>query len=163
MKGDGETHPVLSPDDEFADYGTWDLGNLDLTELKKPEMLKGEYAREALKQGFALEEKFGVNPYKFGLVGATDSHTGLTTAEEENFFSKSVSVEPSAERIAHPFIKSKLGEISGDMMVASGYQGVWATENTRKAIFRCDEAQGDLRHDRAENAGAFLRWLGFRG
>jgi len=135
IKGDGETHPILSPDDEFADYGTWDVGNLDITELKKPEMLKGEYAREALKQGLALEKKFGTNPYKFGMVGATDSHTSLPTAEEENFFGKSVSVEPSATRISHPFIKSKLGEIPGDLLVASGYQGVWASENTRKAIF----------------------------
>ena len=135
MKGDGEAHPYLSPNDEFADYGTWDKGNLDLTELKKPEMLQYEYAREALKNGLALEKKFGTNPYKFGMVGATDSHTGLTTAEEENFFSKSVSVEPSKTRIEHPFIESELGAIEGDMMVASGYQGVWATENTREAIF----------------------------
>ena len=135
IKGDGETHPFLSPNDEFADYENWDRGNLDLTELKKNEMLAGEYAREALKRGLMLEAKFGTNPYKFGMVGATDSHTALATAEEENFFGKSVSVEPSKERVAHPFIKSKLGEISGDLSVASGYQGVWATENTRAALF----------------------------
>jgi hypothetical protein len=135
IKGDGETHPVLSPNDEFADYGTWDVGNLDLTELKKDDMLQREYAREALKNGLKLEKKFGTNPYKFGLVGATDSHTGLSTAEEENFFGKSTSVEPSKTRVSHPFVKSKLGEISGDMLVASGYQGVWAKENTREAIF----------------------------
>ena len=135
IKGDGETHPSLSPDDEFADYGTWDVGNLDITELKKPEMLSGEYAREALKQGLALEKKFGTNPYKFGLIGATDAHTSLTTAEEDNFFGKSVSVEPSATRVEHPFVKSALGAIEGDMLLASGYQGVWATENTRAALF----------------------------
>jgi len=135
IKGDGETHPFLSPNDEFADYENWDVGNLDLTELKKDEMLAGEYAREALKRGLMLEAKLGTNPYKFGMVGATDSHTGLTTAEEENYFGKSVSVEPSKSRIGHPFIKSKLGEIKGYLPVASGYQGVWATENTRKAIF----------------------------
>ena len=135
MKGDGETHPALSPDDEFADYGTWDVGNLDISQLKTPEMLPGEYAREALKNGLLLEDKFGVNPYKFGMVGATDSHTGLATAEEENFFSKAVSVEPSPTRINHPFIRSKLGAIEGDMLVASGYQGVWARENTREALF----------------------------
>ena len=135
IKGDGEAHPALSPNDEYADYETWDVGNLDITELKKPEMLKGEYAREALKQGLALEEKLGTNPYKFGMVGATDSHTALATAEEDNYFGKSVSVEPSATRIEHPFVKSELGAIEGDMMVASGYQGVWATENTREAIF----------------------------
>ncbi|WOJ97145.1 DUF3604 domain-containing protein [Congregibacter brevis] len=135
IKGDGETHPSLSPDDEFADYGTWDVGNLDISELKKPEMLSGEYAREALKQGLALEKKFGTNPYKFGLIGATDSHTSLTTPEEDNFFGKSVSVEPSATRVEHPFVKSALGAIEGDMLLASGYQGVWATENTRAALF----------------------------
>ncbi len=135
IKGDGETHPALSPTDEFADYETWDTGNLDLTELKKPDMLQREYAREALKIGLALEKKLGTNPYKFGMVGATDSHTGLSTAEEDNFFGKSVSVEPSATRIAHPFIESKLGAIEGDTLAASGYQAVWAMENTREAIF----------------------------
>ena len=135
MKGDGEAHPFLSPNDEFADYETWDKGNLDLTELKKKEMLAGEYAREALKRGLMLESKLGTNPFEFGMVGATDSHTGLSTAEEENFFSKSVSVEPSKKRVNHPFIKSKLGAIEGYEPVASGYQGVWATENTREAVF----------------------------
>jgi hypothetical protein len=135
IKGDGETHPFLSPNDEFADYETLDKGNLDLTELKKPEMLRGEYAREALKKGLVLEKKLGTNPYKFGMVGATDSHTGLATAEEENFFGKSTSAEPSATRVSHPFVKSKLGAIEGYELAASGYQGVWASENTREAIF----------------------------
>ncbi|GAA6180148.1 DUF3604 domain-containing protein [Shimia sp. NS0008-38b] len=135
IKGDGEAHPYLSPNDEFADYENWDVGNLDLTEVKTEGMLGGEYAREALKRGLALEKQLGVNPYKFGLGGATDSHTALTTAEEENFFSKSVSVEPSPTRIEHPFIESALGRIDGHMLVASGYTAVWATENTRSAIF----------------------------
>lgn len=135
IKGDGETHPVLSPEDAFADYETWDVGNLDLTELKKPEMLKGEYAREALKQGLLLEKKFGVNPYKFGFGGATDSHTSLTTAEENNFFGKSTSAEPSKSRVNHPFIESDLGKIEGYTLVASGYTGIWAEENTRASLF----------------------------
>jgi len=135
IKGDGEAHPALSPNDEFADYGTWDKGNLDLTELKKPEMLEREYARSALKLGLALEKKFGTNPYKFGMVGATDSHTALATAEEENFFGKSTSVEPSDTRVSHPFVKSKLAAWDGYQLVSSGYQGVWAKENTRESIF----------------------------
>ena len=135
IKGDGETHPLLSPNDEFADYGTWDVGNLDISQLKEEKMLAGEYAREALKNGMLLEDKLGTNPYKFGMVGATDSHTSLATAGEGNFFGKSVSVEPSPDRINHPFIKSDLGEIPGDMLVASGYQGIWASENTREALF----------------------------
>ena len=135
IKGDGEAHPTLSPDDEFADYGTWDLANLDITELKKPEMLPREYARSALKLGLMLEKKLGTNPYKFGMVGATDAHTSLTTAEEDNFFGKSTSVEPSTTRVAHPFVKAALGAWEGDMLLASGYQGIWATENTREALF----------------------------
>ena len=135
IKGDGEAHPSLSPTDEFADHGTWDKGNLDLSTLKQPEMLSREYAREALKSGLMLEEQFGTNPYKFGMVGATDSHTGLSTAEEDNFFGKSTSVEPSATRIEHPFISSDLATIEGYELLASGYQGVWATENTREALF----------------------------
>ena len=135
IKGDGETHPFLSPNDEFADYETLDKGNLDLTQLKEDDMLQGEYAREALKNGFVLKKKLGTNPYKFGVVGATDSHTGLTTAEEENFFGKSTSVEPSKTRVEHPFVKSQLGAIEGYELAAAGYQGVWASENTREAIF----------------------------
>ena len=135
IKGDGEAHPFLSPDDEFADYENWDKGNLNLTTLKAPEMLAGEYAREGLKRGLLLQEEFGVNPYKFGLVGATDSHTSLSSAEEDNFFGKSAAAEPSAERVLHPFIETDLGAYEGYQMVSSGYQGVWATENTREAIY----------------------------
>ena len=83
IKGDGETHPFLSPDDEFADYETWDRANLIGNELKTNDMLQYEYARAALKQGLKLEEELGVNPFKFGMVGSTNTHTGLTAAEEE--------------------------------------------------------------------------------
>ena len=135
MKGDGEAHPVLSPDDEFADYENWSFGNLDLSELKTDEMLKGEYGREALKLGLKLERKYGVNPYKFGFGGATDSHTALATADEDNFFNKSTSVEPSLDRMSHPFAKSDKAEYPGYSLVASGYTGIWAHENTRAALF----------------------------
>jgi hypothetical protein len=135
IKGDGEAHPFLSPTDEFADYETWDKANLDLTVLKTPDMLQREYAREALKSGLMLEQRLGTNPYKFGMVGATDTHTSLSTAEEENFFGKSTSVEPSATRVEHPFASSDLATWDGTMLVASGYQGIWAIENTREALF----------------------------
>ena len=135
IKGDGETHPFLSPNDEFADYETWAVGNLDLSELKRDEMLQGEYARHALQMGLELEQKLGVNPYKFGLVGATDSHTGLSTAQEDNFFGKHSGAEPRPERVSHPMAKIGENEYPGWSMVASGYQGIWATENTREALF----------------------------
>jgi hypothetical protein len=135
MKGDGETHPLLSPNDEFANFERWDKGNLDMSEAKKPEMLEFEYARAALKNGLKLEKELGVNPYKFGMVGSTDSHTGLATAEEDNFFGKTSNSEPSATRWEHPFAKNKAGVIMGWETVSSGYAAVWATENTREAIF----------------------------
>jgi hypothetical protein len=135
IKGDGETHPFLSPNDEFGDYETWDQGNLDLSELKTDDMLQYEYAREALKIGLQLEEEYGVNPYKFGLVGATDSHTGLATAQEDNFFGKHSGAEPNELRVEHPMAKVGDAEYTGWGMVASGLQGVWARENTREALF----------------------------
>ncbi len=135
IKGDGESHPYLSPNDEFAGYDVlWDKGNLGPVP-KKPEMLRYEYAREALKSGLELEAKLGINPYKFGMVGSTDSHTGLATAEEENFFGKHSGKEPQAERWSK--LVGNFGEIKyyGWEQVSSGYAAVWATENTREAIF----------------------------
>ncbi len=135
IKGDGETHPFLSPNDEFADYETWDLGNLDLSEMKTDDMLQYEYARSGLLMGLKLEQKLGINPYKVGFVGATDSHTGLSTAEEENFFGKHSGMEPNIKRMEHPMAKVGNAEYSGWMPGAAGYQGVWAKENTREALF----------------------------
>ena len=135
IKGDGETHPLLSPDDVFADYETWDVGNLDLSEAKSQEMLQYEYAREALKNGLLLENRLGTNPYKFGLIGSTDSHTALSAVEEDNFFGKATNAEPSPQRMQHPFADSEFGSFRGDMLVSSGYTGVWAAENTREEIW----------------------------
>ena len=137
IKGDGEAHPFLSPDDEFADFDTWDAANLNGTELKKPEMLAGEYAREALKRGMKIEQELGVNPYKFGMVGATDSHTGMATAQEDNFFGRHSGVEPEPERWKHVVIEAPDPELTiyGWKQAAGGLGAVWATDNTREAIF----------------------------
>jgi hypothetical protein len=136
IKGDGEAHPFLSPSDEFADYETWDIGNLDVVPaIKTDDMLAGEYAREALKSGLAIEARLGTNPYKFGLVGSTDSHTGLATAQEDNFFGKHTGVEPKPERMEHPFLKNEKGTIMAWGMVSSGLAAVYAKDNTRASIF----------------------------
>ncbi len=137
IKGDGEAHPFLSPNDEFADYENWDAGNLDLSQKKTNQMLAGEYAREALKNGLVLEKKLGTNPYKFGQLGSTDSHTSLATAQEDNFFGKHTGYEPSPERMKHPMMQSKDKKVTveGWQLVASGLTAVWATENTRTALF----------------------------
>ena len=137
IKGDGEAHPYLSPNDEFADYETWDRSNLDGTELKKKEMLQYEYAREVLKTGLRLESTLGINPFKFGLIGSTDAHTGLSTIEENNFFGKHSGVEPEPHRWEHIVIAAPDPELNiyGWQQAASGYAAVWAERNTREAIF----------------------------
>jgi hypothetical protein len=137
MKGDGETHPYLSPDDEFADFERWDVGNLDGSAPKKKEMLRYEYARSALLTGLEVEAKVGVNPYDFGFNGTTDSHTGLPSTGEDNFFGKFAGTEPGPDRFnrdvipaADPSIRIITAQES-----ASGLTGVWARENTREEIF----------------------------
>ncbi len=135
IKGDGEAHPFLSPNDEFANYETWDQGNLDLSAMKKQDMLQYEYARSALQIGLKLEQDLGVNPYKFGMIGSTDSHTGLATAGEDNFFGKHSGAEPGPKRWEHPMAQVGDKKYEGWSMVSSGYAAVWAKENTRAAIF----------------------------
>jgi Protein of unknown function (DUF3604) len=137
IKGDGEAHPFLSPNDEFANFERWDKGNLDLSAKKENSMLEFEYARSALKSGLLLEQKLGANPHKFGLVGSTDAHTALVAVEEENFFGKIAASEPEPQRMAKPFFHNKrTGLTIMDWEVsASGYAAVWATENTREAIW----------------------------
>jgi hypothetical protein len=136
-KGDGEAHPFLSPNDEFADFETWDKGNLDGSAVKTNDMLEFEYARAGLKTGLMLEQKLGSNPYKFGMVGSSDAHTGLAAMEEDNFFGKVSPMEPSAERMqatfmAHPVTGVKIMDWE---VAAAGYAAVWATENTRESLF----------------------------
>ena len=137
IKGDSESHPFLSTNDEFAGYGDagWELGNLPMTIAKQNSMFAGEYVREALKRGLEIEARTGVNPYKFGMIGSTDSHTGLATADESNFFGKHSAVEPRAGRATE---EQNLGSRKGRFgwnFLAGGYAGVWAKANTRGAIF----------------------------
>jgi hypothetical protein len=137
LKGDSETHPLLSNEDEFADYENWDWGNLDLSQAKTPAMLPGEYARSGLLRGLELDAKLGVNPFKFGLVGATDNHVGLSTVDDDNFFGKFPNLEPNPKR-ASESIKGneKLGlSYKGWRYSSAGLTALWATDNTRGALF----------------------------
>jgi hypothetical protein len=136
-KGDGESHPFLSPNDEFADFERWDLGNLNLSEAKTPDMLPHEYARSGLLLGLQLERQFGTNPYAFGMIGSTDAHTGLAAVEEDNFWGKVTPMEPNPERLTNTFISDPTtGLTLMEWQVSSaGYAAVWAMENTRAAIF----------------------------
>ncbi|PHR62837.1 MAG: hypothetical protein COA47_01905 [Robiginitomaculum sp.] len=139
IKGDSESHPFLSPNDEFAAFGDagWDLGNLSLQQLKKPEMLAGDYVREALKTGLDLGAETGTNPFKYGVIGSTDSHTGLSTADDNNFFGKHADSEPKPDRIRHVVNGSIPGRATriGWQYQAGGYAAVWARENTREEVW----------------------------
>lgn len=137
VKGDSEAHPLLSPTDEFADFETWDETNIamiprpsDPQELRT--IVAGEYAREGLKQGLELRQQFGINPYQYGLIGSTDAHTGLSTADDDNFWGKFVESEPSETRLT-----SKMGGQLWDnwRLTGSGYVGAWAKANTREELF----------------------------
>jgi len=139
IKGDGETHPILSPEDEFADFESWDKGNLDGSTVKKNSMLKHEYGRSALKLGLQLEANVGTNPYKFGLIGSSDAHSGLAAVAEDNYWGKLSIYEPSPTRWKHYLVKKgeggKVFSVVGWEMGAAGYAGVWAKENTREALY----------------------------
>ncbi|MFV0277959.1 MAG: DUF3604 domain-containing protein [Parahaliea sp.] len=129
IKGDSEAHPLLSPTDEFADYEVYPFA---LTpEGLTPDPTEGDYARPALRRGLALEAKLGVNPFKFGMIGSTDTHTGMSAVEEDNFAGK-------GQHDARPGLRPKptgIGASRGWDMGAAGYVAVWAEENTRASIF----------------------------
>ncbi len=137
IKGDSESHPFLSPNDEFADFGDagWDIGNLTMEAKKTNDMLAGDYVREALKRGLLIEQRTGVNPYKLGMIGSTDSHTALSTGDEDNFFGKHSGNEPNATRASTPQnLGTRVGRFGWNYL-AGGYAAVWAKANTRGAIF----------------------------
>ncbi len=136
IKGDSETHPLLSPDDEFADFENWDYGNIGVPAVRKTDdMLQYEYLRRALAHGLAEAARLGVNPFKLGLIGSTDSHTSLATAAENDFWGKMTTMEPSPRRLAPPQFETPDTTIFSWSFVASGYAAVWAKENTRAALF----------------------------
>ena len=166
IKGDGEAHPFLSPDDEFADYETWDAANLDGTEVKKKEMLQYEYARSALKTGLTLEKTLGVNPFKFGMIGSTDSHTSLAAVEEDNFFGKHSRSGARATPLGACRDQFSTGSGFDHLGVATGRLRLRSGLGDRKhprGHFRRNGTQRGLRHDGLTHDGSILRWLGVRG
>ena len=141
IKGDGETHPALSPNDEFADFYTWDTGTLG-ADTTTPDMWARDYAREALKRGLIYENELGANPFKFGMIGSTDSHTSIMSTEEDNFFGKVSLTEPSADP-HYRFNETVIARENPDptkrifhwQAAAAGLAGVWARENSREALW----------------------------
>lgn len=151
VKGTSETHPLLSDSDEWADFEIMPY-RVATTLESEP---KGSYAREALLDGLTLAEAGITNAYQFGLVGATDTHVGASSLEEENFFSKvglldadgerrgSVPMAPAEAEVIRAAGRVNVQEIAGreyatgayETWSASGLTGVWAEENTREALY----------------------------
>ncbi len=139
IKGDSETHPYLSPDDEFADFETWNgwggrvnggkIWTGNNVRVRPNRLIAGEYVRSALKQGLNQLAITGANPFKFGMIGSSDSHTALAAVAEDNFMGGTLGSEPKAGRIFGGFA------IINWQMNAAGLAAVWAKENTREAIF----------------------------
>jgi hypothetical protein len=137
IKGDGEAHPRLSTTDEFADYGTWDVHPF-FGDNRDSRKLSAEYARTALQVGLQVEKKIGTNPFKFGMIGSTDAHTGLAGIGENNYWGKFSSSEPSAERTEEVMIPSPIKKEFDAMVwqeLSSGLTAIWAEENTRNSLF----------------------------
>lgn len=132
IKGDSETHPSLSPDDEFASFEEYDFYIQKTDGGYSYEPSKGDFVRSGLKTGLEVEKAVGANPFKFGVIGSTDSHSGLASADENNFWGKMA-------RDSTPETKRNFGigrrAVTGWNMAAQGLAAVWAEENTREAIF----------------------------
>ncbi|MEQ1538676.1 MAG: DUF3604 domain-containing protein [Sphingorhabdus sp.] len=129
IKGDSETHPALSPTDEFADYERYSFVMVPTGPIAKP--IEADYVRAALKRGLEIEAKTGVNPYKFGLIGSTDAHTGMSAIEEANFAGK-------GQKDSRPELRKNptgLGSAKGWDMGAAGLVAVWAARNDRRSIY----------------------------
>jgi Protein of unknown function (DUF3604) len=140
VKGTSETHPLLSPNDEFAGFEImeWYIGSA--TPITK---FDGGYVRKAMKDGLEIEKQTGANPYKFGLVGASDTHNAAGSYEEDNYLSK-VGIQdstPQRRGSAPPDGKTWDTYKPADSIArystwgASGLTGVWAEENTREEIY----------------------------
>ncbi len=136
IKGDGETQPYLSPNDEFANFERWDV-NFSKMEPAANNALHGNYVRSAFKLGLELDAKLGANPYKAGLIGGSDAHVGVVTTREDNFFGEFANGLPSPDRWKTPLAVGKDGKpvVSVWNEQAAGLGGVWARENTREAIW----------------------------
>ena len=147
VKGTSDTHPALSTNDEWADFEIMPF-KVATQSFSEP---KGSYVRDALLEGLKMEKKEGFNPYKFGFIGSSDTHTAASSQEEDNFFAKIGLLDSSAALrgsipMTDPAVLAagqSLNEVDGKIYMdssaitwgASGLAGVWAEENTRDSIY----------------------------
>lgn len=131
IKGDSETHPSLSPEDPFAEHESY---RFYIQQKPPPYAPKpGDFVRSGLLTGLAIGQKVGSNPFRFGLIGSTDSHSGMASAEEPNFWGKMA--RDSTPETKASFWRTGTGP-NGWSMSAGGLAAVWAEENSRDAILQ---------------------------
>ncbi|WP_053990584.1 DUF3604 domain-containing protein [Mangrovimonas sp. TPBH4] len=133
IKGTSEVHPDLSPNDEFANFELWDYTLSAITE--RPKNRKGSYLREAYKDGLKLDSKGAGNPFKYGVIGDSDTHNSASSIEEDNYTGK-FGMENNPEHRLEGIPGNK--EASNQQIrefSSGGLAGVWAEANTRESIF----------------------------
>ncbi len=129
IKGTSETHPILSPQDAYADFEIW--SSRVVVDGEDPNVaVAGSYVRDALRRGLELKAEIGLNPYRFGLIGSTDSHSASSPVEEDNYSGKGVQDTTTQMRLEATPIS-----VSAQAWGASGLTAVWARENSRPEIF----------------------------
>jgi len=132
-KGESETHPALSPNDEFSNY---ELVEMLLASTEKAKFKTGSYVRQAYGVGQELQAKLGVNPFKYGLEAGTDYHSGFSSTEENNYHGSHATQDDIEKN--YTSILSATESIGGEpptKISAAGLTGVWAESNTRTSIF----------------------------
>lgn len=133
VKGTSDTHPLLSPNDEWADF--------EILPSTNKRDLNGSYVRQALIKGLVMKEKLGFNPYQFGVIAASDTHNAAGSFGEANYWSKTGLLDNPAHRrgsVPLPEPAEDVSVYSDDASRywgASGLAGVWAESNTRESIF----------------------------
>ena len=139
IKGDSETHPILSPADEFSNYETWNSWygktTKNISADGQVERKESEYARSALKLGLNYQAKLNANPFKFGFIGSTDAHNSIATTGENNFFGKFSIDAPNLNRMFKPMLPKVFPDLLSWESAASGYAAIWAEKNTRESLF----------------------------
>ena len=134
IKGQSETHPLLSPNDEFASYELYQDGLLGLPpDVGRVDHIHGSYARQAYKDGIAMEDTRGYNPYKFGMAGGSDSHNTGSPYRQDNFYGAHGAVDGTAERRLAGVLLGNTLDVR--LENPGGLTGVWAEENTRASLF----------------------------
>jgi hypothetical protein len=136
IKGQSEAHPLLSADDEFADFELWNA-RMSGKAMPPPSQPAGSYVRDALKTGLAIGAETGVNPYRFAMIGSSDSHNASSPVEEDNYHGKLARLDGTPKQRLERLAKNAPAVAAGvgTAYSAAGLAAVWAEENRRESVY----------------------------